>query len=137
MWEGIDGSEVFTHFLTPNNYRSDCGAKDLKNLEILILLDTKVSDISHLSEITSLKNLQLDRTDVTDISPLAGLKNLERLHLRETRVTDIMPLKNLKKLIQLNLSATEISKEQIEELQNFLPRCSIIEPQYFTEKDPP
>jgi alpha-mannosidase len=35
MWEGIDGSEVFTHFLTPNNYRSDCGAKDLKNLERL------------------------------------------------------------------------------------------------------
>jgi len=35
MWEGIDGTEVFTHFLTPNNYRSDCGAKDLKNLERL------------------------------------------------------------------------------------------------------
>ena len=35
LWEGIDGSEVFTHFLTPNNYRSDCGAKDLKNLERL------------------------------------------------------------------------------------------------------
>lgn len=35
MWEGIDGSQVLTHFLTPNNYRSDCGAKDLKNLERL------------------------------------------------------------------------------------------------------
>jgi alpha-mannosidase len=35
LWQGIDGSEVFTHFLTPNNYRSDCGAKDLKNLERL------------------------------------------------------------------------------------------------------
>ncbi len=33
IWEGIDGTEVFTHFIAPNNYRSDCSAMDLMNLE--------------------------------------------------------------------------------------------------------
>ena len=32
-WQGIDGTQIFTHFLAPNNYRSDCSAMDLINLE--------------------------------------------------------------------------------------------------------
>ncbi len=33
IWIGLDGTEVFTHFIAPNNYRSDCSALDLMNLE--------------------------------------------------------------------------------------------------------
>ncbi|MEM8896034.1 MAG: alpha-mannosidase 2c1, partial [Bacteroidota bacterium] len=32
-WEGIDGTKIYSHFLAPNNYRSDCSAMDLMNLE--------------------------------------------------------------------------------------------------------
>lgn len=32
-WEGIDGTSIYSHFLAPNNYRSDCSAMDLMNLE--------------------------------------------------------------------------------------------------------
>ena len=32
-WEGIDGTRIYSHFLAPNNYRSDCSAMDLMNLE--------------------------------------------------------------------------------------------------------
>ncbi|UZR94569.1 alpha-mannosidase [Chondrinema litorale] len=33
IWKGIDGTEIFSHFLAPNNYRSDVSAQDLRNLE--------------------------------------------------------------------------------------------------------
>jgi len=32
-WRGIDGTDIFSHFLAPNNYRSDVSAQDLRNLE--------------------------------------------------------------------------------------------------------
>ncbi|MDW7695406.1 alpha-mannosidase [Flammeovirgaceae bacterium SG7u.111] len=33
IWKGLDGTPIFSHFLAPNNYRSDVSSKDLINLE--------------------------------------------------------------------------------------------------------
>ncbi|WP_020532920.1 alpha-mannosidase [Flexithrix dorotheae] len=33
IWKGLDGTEIFSHFLAPNNYRSDVSSADLINLE--------------------------------------------------------------------------------------------------------
>jgi len=33
IWKGLDGTPIFSHFLAPNNYRSDVSSQDLINLE--------------------------------------------------------------------------------------------------------
>lgn len=67
-----------------------------------------IDDISVLSELTSLKEIDLWGADINDISPLKNLVNLERLCLIDCDITDISPLSNLTKLIDLDLGNNPI-----------------------------
>ena len=101
----------------------------LNKLESLDLSGTHVSDISALTELKKLSDLDLSGTQVNDISTLAGLKSLSGLDLSGTQVSNISTLAGLKNLTYLNISNTQVSAEEVQELQNSLPRCAIIESQ--------
>ncbi|MHA3066831.1 leucine-rich repeat domain-containing protein [Lacticaseibacillus saniviri] len=47
--------------------------------------------------------------DITDLTPIQNLTNLEDVELSGNRISDISPLKNLKKVTYLNLQYNEIS----------------------------
>jgi hypothetical protein len=70
-------------------------------LEVLSLasergyFDNKVSDLSPLSGLAKLKELDVSKTLVTDLSPLSGLANLHRINVSKTLVTDLNPLLKL------------------------------------------
>jgi hypothetical protein len=98
---------------------------ELKNLELLELENTQVSDLSPLAELKNLELLELDNTQVSDLSPLAELKNLELLWLHNTQVSDVSPLAELKSLKKLYLDNTQVSDEQVQELRQALPNCEI------------
>ena len=71
-----------------------------------------VSDLSPLSDLTSLTHLWLEDNAITDISPVAGLVNLVVLHLGINTITDISPvagLVNLTKLVFWYNNVTDIS----------------------------
>ncbi len=71
-----------------------------------------VSDLSPLSDLTSLTHLWLEGNVITDISPVAGLVNLVVLHLGINTITDISPvagLVNLTKLVFWYNNVTDIS----------------------------
>ena len=70
--------------------------------------DTKLADITPLTGLTALQDLDLSHTKVSDISPLAHLTALESLNLWDTQVSDIAPLAQLTMLRTLDLSHTEI-----------------------------
>ena len=82
----------------------------------LTLINTEVSDVSSLSGLTSLRNLELGRTDVSDVSSLSGLTSLETLDLRETEVSDVSSLSGLTSLMRLDLEGTQVSDVSIYEL---------------------
>ena len=63
--------------------------------------------------------------DVSDLSPLAGMKNLERLFLIQTEVSDLSPLAGMENLEELFLEGTNVSEEQIDKLKLALPNCKI------------
>ena len=67
----------------------------------------------------------LDDTKVSDLSLLADLKNLDVLGLASTRVSDLSPLAELKNLKRLWLSDSLVSEEQVQELRLALPNCEI------------
>ena len=94
-WFGIDK--------LPNSMRL------LTSLTSLILIRTKVIDISALSNLTSLKSLDLSFTRVGDISALSNLTSLTSLNLGGTRVSDISALANLISLTSLDLRWTRVS----------------------------
>jgi Leucine-rich repeat (LRR) protein len=81
----------------------------LTSLDSLDLSRTQISDISPLRSLTNLQNLDLSYTQVTDLSPLQSLTNLQSLNLSVTQVTDLSPLQSLANLQSLNLSRTQIS----------------------------
>ena len=71
--------------------------------EILCLDGTQVDDLSPLSQLSDLRSLSLNRTNVSDLTPLEDLANLRILELKDTRVTH----------------------DDIAELQEALPDCTI------------
>jgi hypothetical protein len=65
------------------------------NLQILIdlsLFNRNISDISGLEYLVNLDNLWLDNNQISDLSPLADLTNLTDLILGSNQIDDIYPL---------------------------------------------
>ena len=93
-----------------NTKVSDISAlSNLTSLTELDLSNTKVSDISALTSLTSLTHLNLNYTKVSDISALTSLTSLTHLTLNYTKVSDISALANLTSLLTLELSHTGVS----------------------------
>lgn len=82
------------------------GIEGLKSIQ---LQGTQVSDLSVLSELTTLKEIILSKTKASDISPLKNLTELQYLDLSGTAVAGISPLRNLLNLSTLNLQGTNVS----------------------------
>ena len=67
-------------------------------LRRLDLDNTRISDLSVLSDLTGLQQLYLNNTRISDISALSGLTGLLGLDLDNTRVVDLRPVLNMPKL---------------------------------------
>jgi internalin A len=81
----------------------------LANLQQLDVWHKQVSDLSPLSALVNLQVLNIWRTQVSDLSPLSSLTNLRTLNVSETRVSDLSPLSSLTNLRTLNVSETRVS----------------------------
>ncbi len=81
----------------------------LQQLEVLVLQEQPVTDISVLQEIGTLKRLDLRETRVRDTAVLSHFAGLEELVLRNTAVTDIKPLESLSHLKKLDIAYTAVT----------------------------
>ncbi|WP_158099071.1 leucine-rich repeat domain-containing protein [Flavonifractor sp. An100] len=86
----------------------------LSNLQSLSLRDNEaVTDLSPLSGLTDLKELNLMGTGAVDLTPLAGLTNLEDLKLANPEISDLSPLASLKNLKSLHLDDGSLTSSKI------------------------
>jgi Leucine-rich repeat (LRR) protein len=69
--------------------------------------------------------LLIQNTPVKEVTPLTTLNNLKELNLNSTQVKDVMCLAGSKNLESLHLYGTPVSEEQIDALQEALPNCEI------------
>ena len=83
--------------------------KDLAQLQLLYVNSTQVSDLSPLKDLANLQQLDVSDTQVSDLSPLKDLANLQQLYVYSTQVSDLSPLKDLANLQQLYVSDTQVS----------------------------
>jgi len=86
------------------------GLEYATNLETLWIRWNRISDLSPLSGLTSLRYLDAHANQViSDISPLVGLTNMEILVIRDNRISDISALSGMTKLEYLYLEWNDIS----------------------------
>lgn len=79
----------------------------------------QISDVSCLSTLTNLTDLNLNGNIIRDVSPLANLARLETLELGWNQIHDISPLSNLHHLRRLRLTHNLVTNiAPICELQN-------------------
>ena len=81
---------------------------ELGSLRQLDLRNTLISDISALAGLEDLEILNLRGTMVRDLSPLTGLASLEILDIGDTWVDEIEPLTQLTSLRRLDIGGTRI-----------------------------
>ena len=75
--------------------------EDYKKIVELKLFDQGITDISSLSRLTGLENLNLMENRISDISSLANLKNLKKLNVGQNPLKDLSPLVGLVQLEEL------------------------------------
>ncbi len=78
----------------------------------------EISDLSPLSGLNSLTQLNLDMNLISDVSALSGLTNLTRLFLTSNLISDVSPLSNLTNLTRLRLRDNLISDVALSGLTN-------------------
>lgn len=89
------------------------GLSDLKRITSIQNLDLRgnifIQDLSPLSQVYSLKSLNLSNTRITDLTPVRNLTELTDLDLSYTQVADISPLRYAWKLSNLSLAHTKVT----------------------------
>jgi Leucine-rich repeat (LRR) protein len=75
-----------------------------------------ISDLSLLSGLTGLEELNLSENRIELIDPLSNLTNLKRLYLSDNLIKDISSLLDFEKLEYVDLAGNNISKDQISQL---------------------
>ena len=95
----------------------------LPHLQILILADNKLTDISALSGLKELKYVELFMNRIPDMSPLVGLKELVDINIANTHLQSIEPLKQFTQAERLWFSMNDLTMEQNREVAEALPNC--------------
>ena len=99
----------------------------MPELEVLIIAMTSISDLSPLTNCPKLEYLEIQETPIADLSPLASCTALAHLNICNMKnVTDASPLYGLTKLERLWVGTnTPIPEEQKAELKAKLPGCDV------------
>ncbi|MCK5538921.1 MAG: leucine-rich repeat domain-containing protein, partial [Bacteroidales bacterium] len=113
-------------FAEKYNFGDSLSTGDIQNLSKLTSIDisgrTEISDLNPLTDIKSLKSLNLHKSGISDLMPLRFLKNLNKLDVSYTKVKSVEALKYSSFIKDLNLSHTAISNililENLQKLQN-------------------
>lgn len=105
--------------LSGNQYITDIEPlTQLSSLRILNLSRTNISDLAPIRNLTELIELDFSSTQLDDISALKYSDKLTRLKFNHTPVSDISVLERMAKLEQLDISETPVSDYDV--LSNLL-----------------
>jgi hypothetical protein len=134
-WKSLS-FEWQTIFKRKLNVIDSVGLNDIKDMIALNELDLSgneyIQSIEPLSQLVSLRLLNLAGTNVGDLTPIRNLTELVELNLTRTKVFDLTPLKYSLKLARLNINQTEVRSvavlEKMTAMQNLeMQRSHVID----------
>lgn len=82
--------------------------------------------VPQLKKLKNLKVLDLSYNNISEISPLAQLTDLTELNLHNNKIRTVTPLAELTKLTFLSLGVNQLRTEDIENLKERMPNCTIM-----------
>ena len=109
IWQHKINNDIFVE-LNECNINDLTPVRECHNMERLFVNSTLIDDLKPLIGLP-LKELYIENTKVTDISALRKIPTLKRMSLGETLINDLSPLKNL-----LNLHSLCLNNMPIEDL---------------------
>lgn len=74
--------------------------------------NSKLSDVSVLSQYPNLEDLNLSYNSITDISFLNDINSVSKLNLRSNKITDIKPISKFSKIDSLDLSSNPLDTDE-------------------------
>ncbi|MBI41846.1 MAG: hypothetical protein CMF59_19795 [Leptospiraceae bacterium] len=77
-------------------------------LKKLSLKGNPLKEISQLSSLSRLEDLDIAKTEVTDLNPLSSLKNLRELRANDNQIESLEPLTELPELKEINIYDNQI-----------------------------
>ncbi|GLE00168.1 hypothetical protein PINS_up008895 [Pythium insidiosum] len=77
--------------------------RSLKQLRVLRIHRTNLTDLSAVADLNELRELTVDGTSVRDVAPLASLAKIETISLADTKVRDVSRLTGLRHLRSVTL----------------------------------
>lgn len=85
----------------------------ISNLDRLTIVgaddNTRIEDLTPLTSLRTLRDLNLSNVHLTDISPLADMSQLSSLKLAMNEIVDLTPLRRLQRLTCLSISGNQVS----------------------------
>lgn len=81
----------------------------MKQVAVDIHGESQYSDLTPLSKMTYLNELDLSGTPISDLSDLRNLSNLIKLNISDTKITDLSPLQYLINLKEIKFNNTKVS----------------------------
>ena len=99
--------------------------RDLPKLERLIIVDSRVVDLTPLEACPNLEYLEIVFClRIEDLSPLAKCTKLKGLNMSANyRITDLSPLYGLEHMERLHVGNSGITQEEYEEACEAMPNC--------------
>ena len=104
--------EYFVALATHSNNNNITDISSLTGMTQLIDLqfaNNGIADVSALSGLTKLRDLKLQNNNISDISPIAGMTQMTHLSLGGNNISDISPLAGMTQMTSLGLVANNIS----------------------------
>ena len=95
----------------------------LPHLQLLILADNKITDISALSCLKELQYVELFMNSIPDVSPLAGLPQLTDINIANIHLKDVTPLLQFTQAKRLWFSMNGLTAAQNQAVVEALPDC--------------
>lgn len=105
-FDGIQDAKQISLYLKHFDYNIELKnieyLPNLKNLKLLKIIGGGLSDISFVSRIPSLEEINLSSNSIKDISPLKDLK-LKKIWLYNNKITDISCISEFKYLLDIKI----------------------------------
>ena len=105
----LGGAFVGGAWVNSNEISNLSPLSNLTSLERLYLDNNSISDVTPLSNLIRLIRLYLDSNNISNVTPLSNLTSLERLVLGNNNISNVTPLSNLTSLEWLGLDNNSIS----------------------------
>ena len=104
----LGGAFVGGEWINSNEISNLSPLSNLTSLERLYLDNNSISDVTPLSNLIRLIRLYLDSNNISNVTPLSNLTSLERLVLGNNSISDVTPLSNMISLEWLGLDSNSI-----------------------------